>query len=262
MSDALTYVWPDEYDHVITDPPYSKHTHATGTTTHGGKAKKNEFGFGSVSDELTNRIADLVVGASSWSVIFCDDRSIQSWIDAVESRGGKFIRSIPWIRWSMPQLSGDRPPQGWECVLIFWGKSKGKKRWFGPGNMTHFDDTCMRGAGKHKTQKPLSLLLKIVSFFTRQDSLILDPCAGRGTTPLAAKMLNRRCEWTELNELESALASARLDRPEGRDLIDLGAHIEFLSTVADEMDRMKNPHALMPSSLRKKQLNLWPELSK
>jgi site-specific DNA-methyltransferase (adenine-specific) len=210
MTDALTYEWPTNYHHVITDPPYSKHTHGTGATMRGGVSGRNDFGFASLSPELLAKIADLIVGAKSWSVVFCDDRSIQTWIDAVESRGGKFIRSIPWVRWSMPQLSGDRPPQGWECVLIFWGRAKGKKSWNGPGNLTHFSDKCMRGKDKHKTQKPLSLMLKIVRYFSTANETILDPCAGRGTTAKASALLGRECIWTEIDPVESEKARYRL----------------------------------------------------
>lgn len=239
MSDALTHEWPDVYDHVITDPPYSAHTHRTGATMRGGKARRNHFGFGSLTPALRDKIADLVVMARSWSVVFCDDRSISTWIDAVESRGGKFIRSIPWVRWSMPQLSGDRPPQGWECVLIFWGKENGRKSWNGPGNLTHFSDKCMRGPGKHKTQKPLSLMLKIVSYFTRPDAVILEPCAGRGTTAAAALALGRACVFTEIDAAEERAAKLRCQYPPAKDLEDIAAHIVHLSDLAANKERMR-----------------------
>lgn len=239
MNDALKFRWPEAYDHVITDPPYSSHTHSTGATMKGGRAGKNDLGFSSISPELLEKIAEMIAGARSWSVIFCDDRSICTWIDAVESRGGKFIRSIPWIRWSMPQLSGDRPPQGWECVLVFWGKTPGKKSWNGPGNLTHFCDKCMRGKGKHKTQKPLSLMLKIVEYFTNYGSIILDPCAGRGTTVVAAKMLGRAACWTEIDNEELVLANARISDPSEGDKKDHVFHIEHMRRVSADKARMK-----------------------
>ncbi|RMF05437.1 site-specific DNA-methyltransferase [Candidatus Woesearchaeota archaeon] len=47
--------------------------------------------------------------------------------------------------------------------------------------------------GKHPTQKPLQLLLRIITASTPPDALILDPFAGSGTTLLASKLLGRRC---------------------------------------------------------------------
>lgn len=46
--------------------------------------------------------------------------------------------------------------------------------------------------GKHPTQKPLSLLSRIVLASTQKGDLILDPFAGSSTTGIAASVLDRR----------------------------------------------------------------------
>ena len=46
--------------------------------------------------------------------------------------------------------------------------------------------------GKHPTQKPLELLLRIILASTKEKSLILDPFAGSSTTGIAAMLLNRK----------------------------------------------------------------------
>lgn len=46
--------------------------------------------------------------------------------------------------------------------------------------------------GSHPTQKPLSLLGRVVLAFTNEDDLILDPFCGSGTTGVAAVRTNRR----------------------------------------------------------------------
>ena len=53
---------------------------------------------------------------------------------------------------------------------------------------------------KYPTQKPLSLLTRIVEMSSDEGDLILDPMAGAGTTGLAAKQLNRNAILFELNE--------------------------------------------------------------
>ncbi len=53
--------------------------------------------------------------------------------------------------------------------------------------------------GKHPTQKPLELLLRIVKASTRPGDLVLDPFSGSGTTGVACALLERRFMGIELN---------------------------------------------------------------
>lgn len=46
--------------------------------------------------------------------------------------------------------------------------------------------------GKHPTQKPLSLLCRIILASTQENAWILDPFSGSGTTGIAANLLNRK----------------------------------------------------------------------
>lgn len=47
-------------------------------------------------------------------------------------------------------------------------------------------------AGKHPTQKPLSLLTRLILMATYENSLVLDPFSGSSTTGIAANLLNRK----------------------------------------------------------------------
>ncbi len=46
--------------------------------------------------------------------------------------------------------------------------------------------------GLHPTQKPLELMKYLISTYSNEDDMVLDNTMGSGTTPLAAKELNRR----------------------------------------------------------------------
>lgn len=46
--------------------------------------------------------------------------------------------------------------------------------------------------GQHPTQKPLSILSRIILASSRKGDLVLDPFSGSGTTGIAANLLNRR----------------------------------------------------------------------
>lgn len=49
-----------------------------------------------------------------------------------------------------------------------------------------------KSCGKHPTQKPLSLLARIIMASTRQGEWVLDPFCGSSTTGIAANLLGRR----------------------------------------------------------------------
>lgn len=49
-----------------------------------------------------------------------------------------------------------------------------------------------KSCGKHPTQKPLSLLTRIIQASTRPGAWILDPFSGSSTTGIAANLLGRR----------------------------------------------------------------------
>ncbi len=67
-----------------------------------------------------------------------------------------------------------------------------------------------RAGGKHPTQKPLELLERIVTLWTRPDDLVLDCFAGTGTTAVAAARLGRRWIGIEKDAEYAALARKRI----------------------------------------------------
>lgn len=52
----------------------------------------------------------------------------------------------------------------------------------------------------HPTQKPVPLLERLIEIFTDENDVIIDPCAGSGTTLLAAANLNRRAYGFEIKK--------------------------------------------------------------
>lgn len=54
--------------------------------------------------------------------------------------------------------------------------------------------------GKHPTQKPLSVLVRLILASTQQGASILDPFSGSSTTGIAANLLNRKFVGIELED--------------------------------------------------------------
>lgn len=51
----------------------------------------------------------------------------------------------------------------------------------------------------HPTQKPVNVLKKLIEIFTDEGDVVIDPCAGSGTTLQAASELNRHSYGFEVN---------------------------------------------------------------
>jgi len=190
-------------DHVITDPPYD-------TKTHNGA----RYGFGETSSKIpfapledvgaTCRM--LIEASNRWIVAFCSLEMLGQYRDAA---GDAWVRSCFWRRPNgVPQFTGDRPGQPGEGIAVMHSGSV--KRWNGSGRHGYYEFLIEQHGRVHPTEKPLALMLQLVSDFTDPDDLILDPFMGSGTTLRAAKDLGRRAIGIELEEKYCEIAALRL----------------------------------------------------
>lgn len=200
-------------DVMIVDPPFSSHVHSKAVSHSPGRGyRSRNFGFDCLSDSLRDYIASLAAAVLRWSVIHTDTEGLSAWKLSLEKAGAEYIRAAPWCRFSMPQMSGDRPPQGHEMLIFAYGRGKGRKHWNGPGNFTHFEQLCMRGENKHKAEKPLDLALTLVDWFSDVGELVIDPCAGSFTTGLACNLLGRNFFGTELDYEWANVGATRIQQ--------------------------------------------------
>jgi site-specific DNA-methyltransferase (adenine-specific) len=84
------------------------------------------------------------------------------------------------------------------------------------GNMVFncFDYPRDLGAEKiHPTQKPVALLERLIELFTDENEVVIDPCAGSGSTLMAARNLNRRAYGFEIKKNFYTEAQAMLTKP-------------------------------------------------
>jgi site-specific DNA-methyltransferase (adenine-specific) len=215
-----------EADCMIVDPPYSAKVHDSATSCGVGGlndgrtqgVRKRDLGFASLTPALRKCIATYATQVRRWSAIYSDIESVSDWIAALESAGAEYVRTVPWVRWSQPQLSGDRPPSGCEMVILAHRAERTargkivpvKKRWNGPGSLTHLNAASLRGTGKHPTEKPLDDILRLVSWLSDPGETVLDPCCGAGTTVLAAALLGRGAVGLERDAAWAEYAEDRL----------------------------------------------------
>lgn len=91
-----------------------------------------------------------------------------------------------------------------------------------------WEKTC----GKHPTQKPLRLLVRIILATTSQGDWILDPFSGSSTTGIAANLCGRRFAGIEQEEAYCRLSKARREEIDNIESYDnLISHIEDLQNL-------------------------------
>ena len=71
----------------------------------------------------------------------------------------------------------------------------------------------------HITVKPLELMIHLIKIFSKENSLVVDPFLGSGTTALACKESNRNCIGIELNKEYYDISRKRCN-------LDIGKSIE------------------------------------
>jgi hypothetical protein len=224
-----------ECDVQISDLPYRAWVHAKATSQSAkGGTRLRDLGFKSITGGLLDVAAHAASKVKRWSLIYSDVESTGNVREACLTAESKYVRIMPWIRWSMPQLTGTMPTQGWEAINVFHSDSR--KNWNGQGNCLCLeqdeegydpDETvpirhkALRGEDKHKTEKPLDQMLDLVSWFSNPGETVLDLTAGRGTTAVACVLLGRSFLGAELDEErtgEHARALARVQAAERGEL--------------------------------------------
>jgi site-specific DNA-methyltransferase (adenine-specific) len=225
-------------DALIVDAPYSERTHAG----HDGEAaadvgKAWRRNNGRVEKKIARReldyqawsgedVAEFVNGwepvLSGWMVSITDDVLFHAWRDAMNAAGRQTFQDVPCVvRGMTVRLSGDGP-SSWAThaavsrprnrLMASWGTLDGA--YVGP---------CERQAVTGG--KPLWLMRAIVGDYSAPGDLVCDPCAGAGTTLVAAVELGRRAIGCEPDAGRYAMACKRLAkaRPQLRMRLDVEA---------------------------------------
>jgi len=87
-----------------------------------------------------------------------------------------------------PRLKGGYSTS--ENYGIVPSKSKSKSNTYYPKNLINISTASQVGK-QHPTQKPVALFEYLIKTYTNEGDLVLDNCAGSGTTGVACKNLNR-----------------------------------------------------------------------
>lgn len=208
-------------DHVISDPPYSRDLYLHFRTNRSGvkdmpatkafTALANEQ-IGAADDVAAPCVAQIKRLVKRWTLLFHDAEGGEMWRAPL---GDWHVRCGVWVKGNpMPQISGDRPAQGFESLEIAHGP--GRKRWNGGGLPAVWLHNAVQGnwlerrGNDHPCPKPEALMVELVGQFTDPEEVVCDPFAGSGTTGVACLRLGRRCILIERSPEFAKLARTRL----------------------------------------------------
>lgn len=201
---------------ILTDPPYTERTHSKARKKLTSSSTSAEIhagitSFTGITDEdLESILAECGRVSQGWVVATLDYRHAVKF-DSAPPAGLKCQRVGVWVKTNpTPQITGDRPAQGWEAIA-YLHKEKGRSKWNGGGKNGNYVTPIAAPEG-HPTAKPLSMLRDWVNLFSDPGDTILDPFAGSGTTLRAAVDNGRKAIGIELNEAYCELIAKRLSQ--------------------------------------------------
>jgi len=196
-------------DAVLTDPPYTDRTHANAKTNKGRGHGTKSIHFDAFTDEdLRGSLAECGRVSKGWVVATLAYQHAFL-LDADPPEGLRSLRVGVWVKTNpMPQISADRPGQGWEAIS-YLHRADVKPKWNGGGGHGNYIANVVQGEG-HPTVKPLPMLRDMVRKFTNPGDTVFDPFAGSGTTLRAALDEGRKAVGAEIDERYCELIAKRL----------------------------------------------------
>ena len=202
-------------DVTITDPPYDEHTHTAQRVgrmrnERGDYCRTRSLGFEHLEPRLRRLVAcELARVTRRWVLVFSDLESHHLWSRDLARAGLEHVRVGIWHKLgATPQFTGDRPASAAEAIVI--AHRPGRKFWNGGGRHASWTCPIVNGKRRHTTEKPLSLMERLIRDFTLPGELVLDPFAGSGTTGAAAVRLGRNFIGWERSPIYADWARRRL----------------------------------------------------
>lgn len=196
-------------DCVITDPPYGDSTHNNAKSNKSGVGAKaidfKAIDFKAISillDECARICDGWVISNMEWRHIAELEFEKHSYYELI--RFGIWLKSNP-----MPQISADRPANGWDGIAYIYPRNK-KKTWNGGGCHGNWYGPVITD-GNHPTGKPVDMVSSWVSRFTLIGESVLDPFMGSGTTGVACALLGRAFTGIELERKYFDIACRRIE---------------------------------------------------
>lgn len=194
-------------DAVITDPPYSKRTHSGNDRM--GDFDRADIAYACLAPKDVRVFCDhWGPRASGWIVAMTDDALSWIWRRCLERAGRYSFASVSLIQ-HRPRLGGDGPGSCTVHIQTARPRARSFQSWGSlPG---WYKDNPEKMPGVNGA-KPIKTMRALVRDYSRPGDLICDPCAGSGTTLIAAAIEGRRAIGAEMDPETYAKAVTRIKR--------------------------------------------------
>ena len=216
-----------ECDAVITDPPYSDRVHSgirTGWMPGGegsGEYTCTPIGYDPWDESVIDAFVESwSARATGWMVAMTDHVMGHVYQRAYRDAQRYAFAPVPFVEMGkQPRVTGDGPAS-WTCWIMVARPSTRKAASCGslPGAYVPPTGQGVQQDWYIKGGKPSWLMRALVRDYSRPGDLVVDPCAGGGTTLLAAVTEGRRAIGAEMDPDTFELAVKRLRRGHTRTL--------------------------------------------
>jgi hypothetical protein len=193
-----------EVDAVICDPPYGARTHRGHNkasdqvrSATGQKTRADLHYTHWTPDDVRAFVAHWAPRCTGWMACMTSDDLIPVWRQAYEDAGRYHFAPVGVLTYH-PRLTGDGPGSG--LVYLMVSRPKSRKFQGGWSNPPWYGPYYPATEKMHIGGKPLDLMKKIVSDYSREGDIVCDPCAGGATTLLAAGELGRHAVGAECDK--------------------------------------------------------------
>lgn len=217
--DVIKKIPDNSIDFILTDPPYNLGKHSTGNIPLPGRTAMNndvadwdKIDFN--PEEWANDFIRILKPTGNL-FIFTSYNQLGRWYNCLDHR----FDTSNFMIWHKTNPAPKIFKAGFlnSCEMIFtcWNK---KHTWnfSSQKEMHNFIESpiCMRperlSSPKHPTQKPVSILKRMIEIASNPNDIIYDPFMGVGSTGVATLELGRRFIGTEINEEYYAAARKRI----------------------------------------------------
>ena len=227
-----------KFNMVFADPPYFLSNN--GLSIQNGKivsVNKGEWDISKGQESINNFNREWI---SKVREVMKDDATI--WISGTHHNIfsiGQILTELDFKILNVITWQKTNPPPNFSCRFfthsteqIIWARKKEKiPHYYNYDLMKEINDNKQmkdvwpfpaiakweKSCGKHPTQKPLSILNRIILATTKENDWILDPFTGSSTTGIAAKLNNRKFLGIDLDEKFLEISEKRkkeIDNPD------------------------------------------------
>ena len=212
-------------DCIVTDPPYSARTHEAQCSDFAANSK-SFFPLEYVAwdrDDVQMFVEFWQARNRGWWVVFSDHALQLSWESALGGIDLYVFAPIPQVTMNRSvRLAGDGPATWTTWITVARPRHKPYCKW-GALQAAYIDDIGGREAGAVRGAKQHRTMQAIIRDYSRPGDLICDPCAGGGTTLIAAASQGRKAIGAEMDPVTHAKAMRRIEAGYTPDWIEIVA---------------------------------------